>query len=134
MDRRVKARSAPGERRPSCAVAVRRTHSDTSTSVSPTTGEGWKLTHLQWLRGRYRRNAVLHCVLHFREGAHLDLAHALARDAEFLGQLRERDSMPKDRPTFRGPNSMQRRFPSSNETVRFVARRILVAEGLGSQD
>lgn len=40
---------------------------------------------------RCRRDAVLHCVLHLREGAHLDLAYALARDAEFLGQLHERD-------------------------------------------
>src|SRR5258705_6373550 len=59
-------------------------------SVSPTTGEGWKLAHLQ-RRGRHRRDVVLHCVLHLREGAHLDLAYALARDAEFLGQLHERD-------------------------------------------
>src|ERR1700746_4082069 len=94
MDRRARARSAPGERRPSCAVAVRRTHSDTSIVSFSTTGEGWKLTHLQWLRGRYRRDAVLHCVLHLREGAHLDLAHALARDAEFLGQFHERDLFP----------------------------------------
>ena len=34
---------------------------------------------------------MLHRVLHLLEGAHLDLAHALARDAKFLGQLRERD-------------------------------------------
>src|SRR5258708_21504992 len=60
-------------------------------SVSPTTGEGWKLTHLQRRWGRHRRDAVPHCVLHLLEGAHLDLAHALARDAEFLGQLHERD-------------------------------------------
>src|SRR6476661_9958590 len=60
-------------------------------SVSPTTGEGWKLTHLQRRRCPHRRDAVLYCVLDLLEGAHLDLAHALARDAEFLGQLRERD-------------------------------------------
>src|SRR4029453_5024827 len=60
-------------------------------SVSPTTGEGWKLTHLQRRRGPHRRGAVLHCVLHLLEGAPLDLAHALARDTEFLGQLHERD-------------------------------------------
>src|SRR3989442_2223909 len=59
--------------------------------VSLTTGEGWRLTHLQRRRGRHRRDAVLHRVLHLREGAHLDLAYALARDAEFLGQLHERD-------------------------------------------
>src|SRR6202142_874082 len=57
-----------------------------------TTGEGWKLTHLQRRRGRHRRrDAVLHCILHLREGAHLDLAHALARDAEFLGELQGGD-------------------------------------------
>src|SRR3989442_10526174 len=60
-------------------------------SVSFSTGEAWKLTHLQRRRGPHRRDAVLHCVLHLLEGAHLDLAHALAADAEFLGQLRERD-------------------------------------------
>src|SRR5258706_13498066 len=60
-------------------------------SVSPSTGESWKLTHLQRRRGPHRRDAVLYCVLDLLEGAHLDLAHALARDAEFLGQLRERD-------------------------------------------
>ena len=38
-----------------------------------------------------RRDALIHCVLHLLEGAHLDLAHALARDGEFLGQLHERD-------------------------------------------
>src|SRR5215218_508023 len=54
-------------------------------------GEGWKLTHLQRRRCPHRRDAVLYCVLDLLEGAHLDLAHALARDAEFLGQLRERD-------------------------------------------
>jgi hypothetical protein len=38
-----------------------------------------------------RRDALIHCVLHLLEGAHLDLAHALARNGEFLGQLHERD-------------------------------------------
>src|SRR5437899_11072619 len=47
-----------------------------------------KLAHLLRRRGRHRRDAVLHCVLHLREGAHLDLAHALPRDAVLLGQLR----------------------------------------------
>src|SRR5262249_57586384 len=32
-----------------------------------------------------------HRILQLLEGAHLDLAHALARDAELLGKLRERD-------------------------------------------
>ena len=38
-------------------------------------------------------DAVLDCLLHLLEGAHLDLPHPLARDAEFLGQLLERDRL-----------------------------------------
>src|SRR5258706_8269918 len=93
MDRRARARSAPGERRPLASFGCRKNApiAKRPSSVSPTTGEGWKLTHLQRRRGRHRRDAVLHCVLHLLEGAHLDLAHALARDTEFLGQLHERD-------------------------------------------
>ena len=34
---------------------------------------------------------MLHRLLHLLEGAHLDLAHALARDAEFGGEVLERD-------------------------------------------
>jgi len=45
----------------------------------------------QGLRYFYRGDAVLHRLLHLLDGAHLDLTHALARDAEFLSQLRERD-------------------------------------------
>src|SRR5260221_3546869 len=52
---------------------------------------GWKLTHLQRRRGPHRSDVVLHRVLHLLEGAHLDLAHALPAEAEFLGQLRKRD-------------------------------------------
>src|ERR1700737_3046160 len=93
MDRRASARSAPGERRPSRVVRLskKRTIATRPSSVSPTPGEGWKLTHLQRRRGGHRRDAMLHCVLHLLEGADLDLAHALARDAEFLGQLHQRD-------------------------------------------
>src|SRR6266566_5763938 len=87
---------------PSASTAVS-TDSTTSTSqsnppiatrpssVSPTTGEAWKLTHLRRRRGPHRRDVVLHRVLHLLEGAHLDLAHALPAEAEFLGQLRKRD-------------------------------------------
>src|SRR5260221_12496543 len=90
------------ETAPSASTAVS-TDSTTSTSqsnppiatrpssVSPTTGEAWKLTHLQRRRGPHRRDVVLHRVLHLLEGAHLDLAHALPAEAEFLGQLRKRD-------------------------------------------
>src|SRR5262249_60441820 len=63
----------------------------TPSSVSATTGEGWKLTHLQRRRGPHRRDAVLHCVLHLLEGTLAYLAHALARDAELVGKLVERD-------------------------------------------
>src|ERR1035438_6345036 len=60
-------------------------------AVSPTTGEGWKLMHRLGPRALHRGNAVLHRLLHLLEGAHVDLAHALARDAELLGEFRERD-------------------------------------------
>src|SRR5205807_337117 len=52
------------------------------------------LMHRQRRLGRWalhRRDAVLHRLLHLLEGAHLDLAHALARDAEFLGEFFQRD-------------------------------------------
>src|SRR6476646_7097860 len=93
MDRRARLDQHPVSGAPLASLGCRKTYpiATRPSSVSPTTGEGWKLTHLQWLRGLYRRDAVLHCVLHLREGAHLDLAHALARDAEFLGQFHERD-------------------------------------------
>src|SRR5260370_35555901 len=92
MDRGARARSAPGERRPLASFGCRkRTHSDTSIVSFSHPGEGWKLTHLQRRRGRHRRDTVLHRILHLREGAHLELAYALAREAEFLGQLHERD-------------------------------------------
>jgi hypothetical protein len=47
-------------------------------------------------RGRFlwlldRGDAGLHRLLHLLEGAHLDLAHALARDAELARQVLERD-------------------------------------------
>src|SRR5256885_1260326 len=50
-------------------------------------GDGLRLR--RW--GFHRRDLVLHRLLHLLEGAHLDLAHALAGHAELLGQLLERD-------------------------------------------
>ena len=47
--------------------------------------------HRQGRRAFHRGDAVLHRLLHLLEGAHLDLAHALARDAELLGKVLERD-------------------------------------------
>src|SRR6516225_395023 len=44
-------------------------------------------------RDFHRGDAVLHRLLHLLEGAHLDLAHALARDAELVGELLERDRL-----------------------------------------
>src|SRR6266702_4048948 len=46
--------------------------------------------------GFHGGDAVLHRALHLLEGAHLDLAHALARDAEFLGELLERDRVVRE--------------------------------------
>src|SRR5260370_13428873 len=83
------------ETAPSASTAVS-TDSTTSTSqsnppiatrpssVSPTTGEAWKLTHLQRRRGPHRPDLVPQRVLHLLEGAHLDLAHALPAQAQFL--------------------------------------------------
>src|ERR1700680_4599844 len=84
MDRRARARSAP-RAAPLASFGCRKTYP-----------ERWKLTHLQRRRGRHRRDALIHCVLHLLEGPHLDLAHALARDAEFLGQLLERDRLLRE--------------------------------------
>src|ERR1039457_2095550 len=56
-------------------------------------------------RRRYRRrflrllqssDTILHRLLHLLEGAHLDLAHALARDAEFGCQILERDRIVRE--------------------------------------
>src|SRR6476620_4907042 len=92
MDRRARLDQHPVSGARLASFGCRKTYpiATRPSSVSPTTGEGWKLTHLQRRRGRHRRDAALHCVLHLLEGADLDLAHALARDAEFLGQLHER--------------------------------------------
>src|ERR1017187_4618889 len=45
----------------------------------------------RFLRLLQRSDTILHRLLHLLEGAHLDLAHALARDAEFGCQILERD-------------------------------------------
>ena len=42
-------------------------------------------------RRSFHRRAVPHRLLHLLEGAHLDLARSLARDAELVGELRERE-------------------------------------------
>src|SRR5262245_23951446 len=43
------------------------------------------------LRPLHGGHPVLHRILHLLEGAHFDLAHPLARDAELVGELLERD-------------------------------------------
>src|SRR5687767_9197382 len=51
------------------------------------------LVHGHGLRRRrrfHRGDAVLHRLLHLLEGAHFDLAHAFARDAELGGEVLER--------------------------------------------
>src|SRR5258707_9056973 len=50
-----------------------------------------KLLHRQGRRSFDRDDAVLHRLLHLLERVHVDLAHALARDAELVGEFRERD-------------------------------------------
>ncbi len=47
--------------------------------------------HQQRCRSFHPGDAFLHRVLHFLEGAHFNLAHALARDAELGGDLFKRD-------------------------------------------
>src|SRR5260370_26713323 len=50
-----------------------------------------KLLHRQGRRSFDRDDAVLHRLLHLLERVHVDLAHALARDAELVGEFREPD-------------------------------------------
>src|SRR5258706_13166598 len=47
--------------------------------------------HRQRLRSFDRGDAVLHRLLYLLERVRVDLAHALARDAELAGEFRERD-------------------------------------------
>src|SRR2546422_10974594 len=49
-------------------------------------------------RGLHGGDAVLHRVLHLLEGAHLDLPHPLARDAELVSKLLERDRIIREAP------------------------------------
>ena len=50
----------------------------------------------------HRREAALHRALHFLEGPHLDLAHALAGNAELRSQLLEPDRMVSEAPAWDG--------------------------------
>src|SRR5258708_36889991 len=54
-------------------------------------GEGWKLMRRQRRRSFHHCDAVLYRLLHLLEGTRAYLAHALARDAELVGELLERD-------------------------------------------
>src|SRR6266852_8600343 len=80
-------RAAPLSRR---SVAVKRTHSDTSIASFSHHGRGLEANAPAGRRSFRRRDAVPHRLLHLLEGAHLDLARSLARDAELVGELRER--------------------------------------------
>src|SRR6516165_4677283 len=51
------------------------------------------LMHRQERRGFDRGDAVLDHLLHLLKGAYLDLAHALARDAELSGKVLENDRL-----------------------------------------
>ena len=48
-------------------------------------------------------NPMLDRLLHFLEGEHLDLAHPLARDAEFEGEQSKRDRVFGQAPRFEDP-------------------------------
>src|ERR1039458_10330355 len=59
-------------------------------------GAAIALMHRRRNRRRFLRllqssDTILHRLLHLLEGAHFDLAHALARDAQFGCQILERD-------------------------------------------
>src|SRR5262249_54985029 len=56
-----------------------------------TTGEGSKLMRRQRPWSFHHSDAVLHRLLHLLEGTHAYLAHALARDADLVGELLGRD-------------------------------------------
>ena len=45
------------------------------------------------VRGFYLSNPLFHRVLHFSEGAYLDLPHPLARYAELLGKFFQREGV-----------------------------------------
>src|SRR5262249_56860365 len=79
-----------------------RAASNFSQSSSLPQGCGCKTSmHLQRWRARaslHRRDAVLYRSLYLLEGAHLDLAHALARYAELGGQLFKRDPVVTEPP------------------------------------
>src|SRR5690348_4829527 len=49
-------------------------------------------------RGFHSGDAILHRLLHLREGAHLNLAHALRRHAELIGKPLERDRLVGEPP------------------------------------
>jgi hypothetical protein len=69
----------------------RRPHDGTSIASFPTTGKDWKLMRRRRRRSFHHGDALLHGLLHLLEGTHAYLAHALARDAELVGELLERD-------------------------------------------
>src|SRR5258708_27232349 len=62
-----------------------------NTRAGSFSNHGGELMHRQGRRSFDRGDAVLHRLLHLLERVHVDLAHALARDAELVGEFRERD-------------------------------------------
>src|ERR1035437_5434183 len=86
------------------------------------------------------RDAVLHGLLHLLERTHVDLADALARDAEFGGQIRKRDRVLGEPTRFEdAPLAIvehgKRRGERLAAIVEFVARgeRSLLAAPLFTQ-
>src|SRR5713226_403570 len=62
-----------------------------------------KLLHRQGRRSFGRGDAVPHRLLHLLERVHVDLAHALARDAELVGKFRECDRLLGEPTRFKDP-------------------------------
>src|SRR6516162_10500019 len=69
----------------------KRSHGATSIGSFSYHGRGWKLLRQHRCWSFHHGDAVLHRLLHLLNRTHAYLAHALARDAELVGKLVERD-------------------------------------------
>lgn len=66
---------------------------------------------------------TLHRLLHLVERAHLDLAHALARDAELGGEVFERDRLVGEAPKRARTMALYRRDTSPLKRMRAASVR-----------
>src|SRR5262249_23775957 len=69
----------------------KRSHGDTSIVSFSYHGRGWRTVRQHRPRSFHHGDAVPHRPLHLLEGTHAYRAHALARDAELVLKLAERD-------------------------------------------